>query len=111
MSGIEFNERDLNSSGVIRATIRYSEFERFSGVMVPRRLQIDHDGAYSSAVDILQTELSPSFPDNIFQFANTGQATQTTSPAVVQSSSFAGEWSGTLRNTGNDRPGSGHPLG
>jgi len=101
MAGIEFIERDLNSSGVIRATIRYSGFQRFSGIMLPRHLQIDHDGTFSSAVDIEQTELYPSLPDNIFQFSNSGQASQTPSTAVVRNPSFAGEWRGKLNNTRN----------
>ena len=67
VGGIEYLENNLGGKGKIRATIRYSDYKQISGVMMPMRYQIDHNGVYDSTVNIKQTDLRRSLPDQMFQ--------------------------------------------
>ena len=70
MIALEFEEQDLSGNGTIVATINYSSFRSFSGLILPTRLQLDHGWNHSSTVNIESTELYQSLPDSVFRPSN-----------------------------------------
>ena len=67
MAGIEYLANDTSGNGKIRTTIRYSGYSNVSGVMLPTRYQIEHNGIYDSSGVVQQTDLRRSLPDQMFQ--------------------------------------------